>query len=175
MNGNAKEYALAMFAIALENNSIAEIHDDFLSLREAFDDNTGFMEYLINPAIPKSERFECLREVFESRVCDDVFSFLNIICEHGDSYTILPTIDEFEAMYEEYMRYSKAVVTSAIELSDDQKRRLISKLQAVTGKRIEAEYIIDKSLIGGLAVTVDGKHFDGSVRKNLKNIKEEIS
>ena len=175
MNGNGKEYALAMFAIAVENDSVASIHDDFLMLKEALANNPEYLEYLVNPAIPKSERLQNISDVFEGNVCDDVFSFINILCDHGDMYIIDNAIDEFEVMYEDYMKYSKAVVTSVVELTPDQKSRLVSKLQAVTGKRVEAEYIIDKSLIGGLSVIVDGKIYDGSVRKNLNNIKEVIS
>ena len=175
MNGNAKEYALAMFAIALENESMAQVHDDLDVIREVIDENPEYIEYLVNPAVSKSERTNSLSAVFEGKVCEDVFAFLNILCDHGDTYILGDCVEEFNAMYEDYMRFSKAVVTSAVELSDDQKSRLITKISAVTGKRVEAEYVIDKALIGGISVEVDGKLFDGSVRKNLNNIKEVIS
>lgn len=175
MNGNAKEYALAVFAIALEEDSMTVIHDDLIMVKDAITENPGYMEYLVNPAIPKSERRENLKMVFESRVCGDVFAFLNILCDHGDMYVMNEAIDEFCAMYEDYMRFSKAVITSAVALTEEEKTKLVSKLQSVTNKRIEAEYQVDPSLIGGVTVDVDGKFYDGSVRKNLSNIKEVIS
>ena len=175
MNGNAKEYALAMFAIALENDSMESIHSDFLVLREAFNENPGFAEYLINPAIPKSERVANIEEVFKDNVCEDVFALINIIADHGDIYTLVPAIEEFNLMFEDHMRYAKAVVTSAVDLTEEEKEKLMVKLRAVTNKNVDATYVIDKSLIGGLVVDVDGKIFDGSVRKNLNNIKEVIS
>ena len=55
------------------------------------------------------------------------------------------------------------------------KSTLVKKLSEVTGKTVRASYVIDKDLLGGLSVSVDGRHYDGSVRKNLKNIKEVIS
>jgi len=175
MNGNGKEYALALFSIALENENIEVIHSDLCSVKEAVDSNPEYLEYLINPAVPKSERIENLGVVFEGRVCEDVFAFLNVICEHGDLYALHTVFEEFDSMYQDYMKYAKAVITSAVELSDEQKAKLLAKLSRVTKKRIEAEYIIDKNLMGGITVEVDGKFYDGSVRKNLKNIKEEIS
>lgn len=175
MNGNAKEYALAVFALALEGNAMAEIHDDLIMIRDLLKENSGYMEYLVNPAIPKSERSKNLASIFENNVCEDVFAFMNILCEHGDMYVMDDAIAEFCEMYEDYMRFSKAVVTSAVELTEEEKVKLITKLQAVTGKRIEAEFKTDKSLIGGVTVDVDGKFYDGSVRKNLSNIKEVIS
>lgn len=175
MNGNAKEYALAIFAIALENDSMAQVHDDLLLVKESLDANPEYKEYLINPAIPKSERVANIEEVFKDNVCEDVFALINIIADHGDIYTLVPAIEEFNLMFEDHMRYAKAVVTSAVELTEEEKEKLMVKLRAVTNKNVEATYVIDKSLIGGLIVDVDGKIFDGSVRKNLKNLKEVIS
>lgn len=175
MNGNGKEYALAMFAIALENDSMEEIHSDMVSLKQVIDENPEYLEYLVNPAVSKSERIENVAMVFEGRVCEDVFAFINILVNHGDTYCLESAIDEFNQMYEDYMHFAKAVVTSVVELTDAEKEKLISKLQQVTKKRVVAEYVIDKSLMGGITVVVDGMFYDGSVRKNLNNIKEVIS
>ena len=175
MNGNGKEYALALFAIALENDSLEQINDDLRTVNDAIKENPDYMGFLINPAIPKSERLQSISDVFEDRVDENVFAMLNVLCDHGDMFVLGETVDEFAQMYEDYMRYAKATVTSAVELTDEQKTKLLSKLHTITGKRIEAEYIIDKSLMGGLTVMVDGKYYDGSVRKNLNNLKEVIS
>ena len=175
MNGNGKEYAIAMFAIMLEDENPERIYNDIIEVDKSFKDNPEYLEFLINPSIPKSERMESIKAVFEQRVCDPVFSFLSVICEHRDMYILFSAIDEFRSMYEEYMNYADAVVTSAVELTEDEKTRLVKKLSEVTGKTVRASYVIDKDLLGGLSVSVDGRHYDGSVRKNLKNIKEVIS
>jgi F-type H+-transporting ATPase subunit delta len=51
----------------------------------------------------------------------------------------------------------------------------VTRLRKVTGKAISPIYKVDESIIGGITVTCDGKFFDGSVVRNLKNIKEVIS
>lgn len=175
MNGNGKEYAIALFSVMLESGLEQEIFDDLNLIDRSVKENPEYIEFLINPSIPKSERLASLRSTFEGQVCDQVFAFLNVICEHRDMYVLFSAIDEFRTMYEDYKIFAKAVITSAVELNDEQKSRLIKKLSEVTGKTIVADYVIDKDIIGGLSVIVDGKHFDGSVRKNLKNIKEVIS
>lgn len=175
MNGNGKEYAIALFSIMLESDQDHQISKDLDMVYKTVKDNPEYVEFLINPSIPKSERIRSLQEVFEGNVCDTVYSFLNVICEHQDTYALFNAIEEFRILYEDYMNIADAVVTSAVELTNAQKAKLTAKLSAVTGKTIRAEYVIDKSIIGGVAVTVDGKNFDGSVRKNLKNIKEVIS
>ena len=175
MRGNGKEYAVALFSIALESEQHAQIYGDMEYLKELVNDNPEYIDYLINSSIPKSERVNNLREVFEGRVCDPVFAFLNVLLEHRDTNVLLSAIDEFRSLYEDYMNVADAVVTSVVELTDEQKKKLISKLSLVTGRRIRATYVIDSSLIGGLSVTVDGKLYDGSIKKNLNNLKEVMS
>ena len=175
MRGNGKEYAVALFSIALESEQHAQIYGDMEYLKELVNDNPEYIDYLVNSSIPKSERVNNLREVFEGRVCDSVFAFLNVLLEHRDSNVLLSAIDEFRSLYEDYMNVADAVVTSVVELTDEQKKKLISKLSLVTGRRIRATYVIDSSLIGGLSVTVDGKLYDGSIKKNLNNLKEVMS
>lgn len=175
MRGNGKEYAVALFSISLESEQHAQIYGDMEYLKELVNDNPEYIDYLINSSIPKSERVNNLREVFEGRVCDPVFAFLNVLLEHRDINVLLSAIDEFRSLYEDYMNVADAVVTSVVELTDEQKKKLISKLSLVTGRRIRATYVIDSSLIGGLSVTVDGKLYDGSIKKNLNNLKEVMS
>ncbi|MBR4495359.1 MAG: ATP synthase F1 subunit delta [Clostridiales bacterium] len=175
MRGNGKEYAVALFSISLESEQHAQIYGDMEYLKELVNDNPEYIDYLINSSIPKSERVNNLREVFEGRVCDPVFAFLNVLLEHRDTNVLLSAIDEFRSLYEDYMNVADAVVTSVVELTDEQKKKLISKLSLVTGRRIRATYVIDSSLIGGLSVTVDGKLYDGSIKKNLNNLKEVMS
>ena len=176
MNGGGKEYASALFSIVLENeNQVSDIYNDIETVDKLIKDNPEYVDYLINPSIPKSERKKNLSDTFDGKVCDPVFAFLNVIMEHRDMKVLLSAIEEFRTMYEYYMNIADAVITSAVELTGEEKQKLISKLSRVTGKTIRPVYVIDKKLIGGLSVTVDGKFYDGSVRKNLKNLKEVMS
>lgn len=175
MNGNGKEYALAIFSIALENDNLETVRSDLLLVRDAICDDPDYLGYLISPAVPKSERLLSIAEIFEEYVEENVFAMINVLCEHGDILVLSAAVDEFVQLYEDYMNFAKAVVTSAIELSDEQKDKIVSKLSSVTGKKIQAEYIIDESIMGGVTVMVDGKYYDGSVRKNLNNLKEVMS
>ena len=78
-------------------------------------------------------------------------------------------------VYEDYKKMSFAVITSAVKLTDEEKRKIVTRLRKVTGKAIFPVYKIDPSIVGGITITCDGKFFDGSVVRNLKNIKEAIS
>jgi ATP synthase F1 delta subunit len=159
----------------LETGDPQEIYRDIETVDGLIKENPEYVDYLVNPSIPKSERIKSISDTFEGRVCDQVFSFLLVVMEHRDMKILLSAIDEFRSMYEYYMNIADAVVTSAVELTEEEKKKLIAKLSSVTGKSIRATYVVDKDIIGGISVTVDGRIYDGAVRKNLNNLKEVMS
>ena len=175
MNAGGKEYAMALFSIALENEKTDQVFSDLGFIGKLLRENPGYIDYLTDPGIPRSERAESLEKIFEDEVCEDVLSLTGVLFDHGDMRSIFSVIDEYNGLYENYRKLAVAVITSAVELTEDQKTRLIRKLEASTGKTIKAEYHIDPDLIGGISVTVDGRYYDGSVRHNLSNLKEVIS
>ena len=59
---------------------------------------------------------------------------------------------------------------SAIALSEEQKKKLTAKLEAITGKIIDLQCGIDTAALGGLRLSYDGKQVDGTVKTKLDAI-----
>ena len=59
---------------------------------------------------------------------------------------------------------------SAVELDDAQKEKLRQKLESHTGKRVEIEYVIDKTLIGGMRIVQSDRLIDDSIKQKLGEI-----
>ena len=82
--------------------------------------------------------------------------------------------DEFNKLMCDDRAITSATITSAVELNDDEKKKLIAKLEKLSGRRVNATYKIDKTLLGGFIVEIDGKILDGSLKKQMQNIKGVI-
>jgi F-type H+-transporting ATPase subunit delta len=65
---------------------------------------------------------------------------------------------------------ARAHVTSAARLGEREQQLLLEKFHRLTGKRTEAEYAVDESLLGGAVVRVGGQVFDGSVAAQLRSL-----
>ena len=63
----------------------------------------------------------------------------------------------------------KAIFTR--ELSEEQREKLISKLSQKTGKEINLQVMVDKSILGGGIIKIGDKVIDGSIRRDLENWK----
>lgn len=175
MNDLGREYALALFEAAYEAGAIDNTRDDLLMLKKIFSEDQSFLEYLSNPGIPKAERMGSLEDVFEGKIDETLLAYLAVMTDGADLAAFDAAAKEFEQMYEDFKKFSYAEITSAVPMTDEQKKRIIARLEKVTGKRIDPVFHIDPKLMGGVTVTTDGMFFDGSVRKNLDNLKEVIS
>ncbi len=175
MTAAGSSFAEALFMLARENDCLEQFSECLARVDKEFSSNGEYALFLSSPNIPLKERVAAVEAAFGGKVHEHVLSFLQLLCEHGKIAEIHECIKEFEALKKNADNVVTASVKSASELSDEQQRALIDKLQRVTGKTVIIETKIDKSLIGGICVEVDGKVFDGSLKKQLRDVKEVIS
>ena len=67
-----------------------------------------------------------------------------------------------------------AEVRSAMPLDEGQKQRLAQALANATGKTVEVRVIIDPSVLGGIVAQVGDTVIDGSIRRRLEQLKEQL-
>ena len=70
---------------------------------------------------------------------------------------------------------SKAEVTSAVELTADEKEALSKKLNAENGGELAVTFAVDESLLGGLRVRIGDRLIDNSVATRLAGLRESLS
>ncbi len=175
MTQTNKEYAEALFLLSSEKNCISK-HSEILSLiKSSVGENADYLELLSSPAVPLSERLKAIEEAF-SGICDDyILSFLKLLCENGRIKELLFCIEEFEYLKTVAENKLTAMVYYAMPLDDTQKEALRKKLEITSGKNIDLVLIEDKSLLGGIKVELEGKVYDGSAKRRLKEVKGVIS
>lgn len=182
MTDISREYSEALFALAYESGRGQEYADALTMIRGLLLENPDYVELLASPSIPMDERRNAVDAAFsgdeanadDNVVMDNIASFLKLLCERGHVRDIFDIIDDYQALYKSASGVETAYVTSAVELSESEKKALCDKLEAKLGRRIELKTSVDASLIGGLIVRVDGKIMDGSIKNRLSEIKELI-
>ena len=175
MNEISREYASALFALARENSAEEEYARGLAAISAALREAPEYVEFLSSHAIPKEERISALFAVFSGRVPMHVLSFLSLLCEKGRVREFPECVEAYEAYLREWKQTSVACVTSAVALTEEEKKKLLTKLESICGHAVTAEYRIDESLMGGISVAVDGKVIDGSLRHRLQEVKEVIA
>ena len=155
MKTTGREYALALFETAYESGNIDDVRNNIRSLKRLLKEMPDYIEFLSNPGIPKSERMEALSEAFEGKVDDVLYSFLAVMTERSDMGSFFDAYKEFEHMYEDFKKFTYAEITSAVELTDEEKAKTAEeKARADEAERKVAEL---QAIIEGMKKVEDMK------------------
>lgn len=171
----SKEYGTALFMVACEEGEQKEYAGYLKEIKNLFDENPAFFELLSSPSIQLSERLVAIDNVFGKVLPEYLLSYLKLLCEKGRIECFLESVEEYNALLNASERVFNAKVTSAQELTEEEKAKLIEKLGKSYKGSIQAEYVIDGALIGGVIVEIDGRVMDGSIRHRLQQVKEVIN
>ena len=175
MTETSKEYGTALFMLACENNKKDEYANGLSILVNTFKENPQYLEFLASPGISLAERLEALDSAFSDILETEVMSYIKLLCEKGRISSFFESCEQYNALLEESRRVTKVTVTCAVALTEEEKEKLVKNLENKFKSTVDAEYIIDESLIGGILVEADGKVLDGSVRTRLRDIKDVMN
>ena len=175
MNELGKEYAAALFMLACEEGKQREFYNGLEFIRSAFDENPEYPEFLSCPGVPLSERISAVASAFGDSVPEKVLSFMQLLCEKGRIACFLDAFTDYKALLDLSERVSEVKVTSAVELTVSEKKKLKDKLESTYNRTVNIEYFIDVGLLGGLVVEMDGRTMDSSLRRHLREVKEVMN
>ncbi len=175
MTTTSREYAEALFELAVQENLIRETSDGVVTVESALLQMPQYKALLASPAIGKQERLDALDQVFRGKIPDILLGILRMMVARGHVSALSGMVRDYEELAREYRGESVAVVTSAVPLTEAQTVALRQKLEKKLSRNITIRCQEDPDLIGGLRVEVDGRVIDGSIRNKLEEIKEVMN
>lgn len=171
----SKVYGDALFELALEKQSVDALYEEAEALREILRDNGELMQLLTHPKISKEEKNAAVKAIFDGRVSDDMAGFLVLVVDKGRADELDAVLGYFLSIVKEYKKIGVVDVVSAVELTDEQKKKLCEKLLATTDyATLEMHYRVDAALIGGLVVRIGDRVVDSSIRTKLSQMEKQL-
>lgn len=175
MISSSNDYATALFMLALENDSLDRFADNLDTVKKVFEENPDYALLLGSPALKASERAEIINAAFEGNIDRNIINFISLLCDHNKISALFDCVNDFVLLKKAAENCVTAYVSTAVPLTDIQQEKLKANLQKRLGGNVIIKTVIDKSIIGGVKIEVDGKIIDGSVKEQLHSIKEVIS
>ena len=169
-------YGDALFELALEEDKMDILFQEAAFVRQTFLDNEEVLKLFNHPKIGKDEKESFLVKVFEGNVSEDMVGFLHIIVAKDRYNDILPIFDYFIHRVKEYKGIGTAKVTSAVELSADQRESIEKKLLDTTRyESFEMDYQVDPAILGGLIIRIEDRVVDSSLKTQLDKMTKELT
>lgn len=176
----SKTYGEALFELAMEESTgehdrAMELMEEILQLQKALADNPDFDKLMKHPGVPKQDKVSLMENVFKGRMSNEIIGLLEMVIQK-ERYRDLPAIFQYYIdRVKEERRIGVAYVTTAVTLSEMQKKAVEKRLLETTSyRRMEMNFQTDVSLIGGMTIRINDRVVDSSIRTKLNDLTKQL-
>ena len=167
-------YARALFDAALDEKRLMPVREQLQQLVEAEAAVPELRELLRNPQLDPRSKRAALEDLLSG--ADELLrNFLLVLVDKGRAGQLEEIAREFERLAAEQEGIVRAELTTAVELSDAEAKKLLKQLEQASGQKVEATRGVDPDLIGGMILQVGSRRLDASVRGRLERLRRELA
>ncbi len=171
----ARRYAIALADVVSKSGETQTVKSELKTWELLMSENGGLQTAFRNPSIAQLNKERVLDGLLEkTRPTKTTANFLRVLLRNSRLTDIGAINERFAAVLEERSGSVLAQITSARELSEPEKTELKTNLDNLTGKQVRPNFIIDDRIIGGVVTQIGSTIYDGSVKTQLENLKEQL-
>lgn len=171
----ASRYAKSLLGIAIEENKLEELHNDMQLINKVCNENRELELLLKSPIVKTDKKEAILEEIFSKNISQITKSFVSIILRKKREGLLPDISNAFIDAYKAHKNITTATVTSAVNLSNQQKETIVKLLEKQGKENIELVEVVNEDIIGGIILRVGDKQVDESIKRKLINLEMEFS
>ena len=182
-NTVARPYAEAAFELAREHKKL-DAWAEALTLAGELTADGRVSAFLANPRLSDEQRLAFLAGLMASAGGEGSVlaggdrhgtNFLKLLLENERVYALPEMAEHFDALKDAIENTVEVTVTSATELSAEQKRSIVDALKARLGREVQLDTALDETLIGGAVIRAGDVVIDGSLRSRLTGLANALT
>jgi F-type H+-transporting ATPase subunit delta len=167
-------YARALYEAAKDQDKLDAVREELGDFVEAQRQVPELRELLRNPQLDQRLKASALEELLGGDE-ELVRNFLLLLAEKNRAGEIDEIAREFDRLVAEAEGILDVELTTAVELSDEETREVITQIEKASGRKVEATQRVDPDLIGGLVLQAGSLRLDASVRGRLDRLRQELT
>lgn len=168
----ARALADVVLQAKLDTAAVDRQINDFLA---AWDSSSALREVFENPAVSEAQKLAVLDKMnAKLGMVPQVRNFIAILTRNGRAAHVHQVIEAYRTELQERQGIRQAEITTARELSEQERNFLLAGVGQLAGARVQASFKLDRSLVGGTIVRIGSTVYDGSVKGRLERLREEL-
>lgn len=170
----ARNYAGALFALAEREGREEEYGAALDAVEQLLDEVPDLGHFLDTPRVVLGQKHELLRETFEGHVPDHVMDFLLLVLERHRHRLLASMAREYGALLDEKLGRAHVQVGVARPLQENEAEHIGTQLSRILGVEAIPHVRVRPELIGGITFKSGDTIFDGSVRRRLQRMRQDL-
>ncbi|MDQ2680580.1 MAG: ATP synthase F1 subunit delta [Candidatus Eremiobacteraeota bacterium] len=170
----ARRYAIAVFSLAQEQNAVAQVGQDLTTIGESIlRDETSKMFFLA-PIINRQEKEAVLTRAFDGKTHPIALHLLLLLVRKRREALLREIVAQYAKLEMEHRGAEPLTITSAKELSAQELRSMVQRLEELYKKKFDVNQKVDTRLIGGVRIMIGDRRIDGSVAGRLDELSRNL-
>jgi F-type H+-transporting ATPase subunit delta len=166
-------YARALYDAAVDRGNVNDVQEQLASVAEAMAEVPELRSVIGNPQVDAGSKAAVL-EAAAGDPDELVANFLKLVAEKGRAGSLEGIRAEFDEMVARAEGQLTVTLTTAFELSDEEAKDIVGRIEQASGRKVEAVRKVDPDLIGGIVLQAGSLRADASVRGRLDRMRLDL-
>ena len=167
-------YAGALLDMAKQAGQLDEVADELKQLGQLLEAQPDLLRLMSSQVLSSQARSRSVEAIFQGRVSDLVYRFLQVVNEKGRLDVLPGIIQAYVKLLDEHQGVMEADVFVAQRLSESDVQSVSTAIGKMVGKNIVLHQYLEPGLIGGLKIRVGDQLIDGSVATGLRLMRRQL-
>ena len=165
-------YALALFTIAKEDNSVIKYQEEIKKIKQLFN-NRELFSILKSEFINRNERYLLVDKIFKT-YSNAVRNFIKILIKNHRLNAYQTIFATFNSLCNEERNVLEGIIYSTETLEEKKIIEIEKALSKKNKLKVELTNRIDPSLIGGVKVVINNHVYDYSIANEINSLRSEL-
>ncbi|MGA7671044.1 MAG: ATP synthase F1 subunit delta [Nitrolancea sp.] len=174
VGGAAKRYAQAAFDVAKEHGQLDDWEQELAKISATLQ-NPQAEEFFVHPAVPPEAKQAALRTLAAGEDQKYVRNLLLLLLERKRLQQLPQIVEVFHEMVLQDRGVVIADVTTAVELEAAEADKVRERLTQMVGKVVQIRTHVNPDIIGGIVIRMGDTLIDGSVRTQLRQLRQSMA
>ncbi len=171
----SKNYAKAILANLFSEQKENQMQQELMLMDDLLAKNDQCKKIFDSPVEDKTIKIKLIKSIAkEQNLSQNLEMFLSLLVINNRINMLSDIIKSFQNLLNEKRKIKFVEITSAKELSVEEKKYLLERIEDDLKQSISTKFSQDKTLIGGIVIKYDSKSIDLSVLGALNKINQQI-
>ena len=170
----AIRYAKSFLSLAKETGVVEATRNDMELVKSTVEQSKDFRMMLQSPIVSSDQKLKVVQRVFEGKISELSTKFIDIVVSKGRDKVLGDIAEEYVRICKEDAGIYQVEVVSAYPLTEDQRAKVMELANKMHNGTFELTEQIDSDLIGGFILRIGDQMIDTSLRKNLREMRQEF-
>jgi F-type H+-transporting ATPase subunit delta len=169
----ARRYARAVFELAQEDGQVPEWEQRLSAVRDLLS-HPGVSAVLTNPTIAAETRMALISS--EPSVLDlQGVNLAKLLIESNRVRDVDGIVGEFDRLADQAAGRVRATVTTAIQLTVQERERVADELSRRLGQEVKLDVVVDPRILGGMKLQYGDRLVDASISTKLQQLRRRLA